>query len=59
MISVSDNGIGMPQDFDLDEVTTLGLTLIRRLTRQLKGTLSLFSQDGTTIRIEFPAGESG
>jgi len=53
VLSVSDNGIGMPQDFDLQRANTLGLQLVRRLTRQLKGTVSVARQDGTTVTIEF------
>ncbi|HSR08464.1 MAG TPA: PAS domain S-box protein [Bryobacteraceae bacterium] len=52
---VSDNGTGMPPEFDLEKTTTLGLTLVRRLTRQLKGTISVSSQSGANVRIEFPS----
>ena len=58
VMKISDNGVGLPQDFDLSRVNTLGLRLVRQLTRQLKGTMSVSSQNGTSIGIEFPVAES-
>ena len=58
VMNISDNGVGLPQDFDVSRVNTLGLRLVRQLTRQLKGTMSVSSQNGTTIGIEFPLAES-
>ena len=58
VMNISDNGIGLRHDFDVSRVNTLGLRLVRQLTRQLKGTMSVSSQDGTTIGIEFPIQQS-
>ncbi|MGK7371742.1 MAG: histidine kinase dimerization/phosphoacceptor domain -containing protein, partial [Candidatus Halalkalibacterium sp. M3_1C_030] len=34
---VKDDGMGLPPDFDLDEASSLGMTLINTLTQQLNG----------------------
>ena len=54
-ITVRDNGIGIPADFDISRSNSLGLKLIRTLVQhQLKGTLTFKSQNGTEISMEFP-----
>jgi two-component sensor histidine kinase len=58
VMNISDNGVGLPQDFDLSRVNTLGLRLVRQLTRQIKGTMSISSHNGTAVRVEFPVQES-
>ena len=50
---VKDNGVGIPPS-RLENSESLGLTLIRLLTNQLEGTLSIDGSDGTEISIEFP-----
>jgi PAS domain S-box-containing protein len=52
---LSDNGVGMPQDFESRPRSSLGLTLIERLAEQLQGTLERSSSaQGTTYRLTFP-----
>ncbi len=54
-ITVSDDGIGMPADFDFSRANSLGLKLIRTLVEhQLKGCLTINSLQGTETIIEFP-----
>jgi PAS domain S-box-containing protein len=54
-ITIRDNGIGLPDNFDISRSTSLGLKLIRTLVQhQLKGSLSLKSLNGTEINMEFP-----
>ncbi|MGM0381792.1 MAG: ATP-binding protein, partial [bacterium] len=52
---VSDNGPGLPEDFDLEETDSLGLKIVRLLAeKQLKGEFSLESDEkGTTSIIKF------
>ncbi len=50
---VTDNGIGLPANFDLDRTTTLGLQLVRTLVNQLSGTLEQNSNHGTQFSITF------
>ena len=50
---ISDNGIGLPEDIDFDDIKTMGLTLVNSLVQQLNGTLKVNRKDGTEYIIEF------
>jgi len=51
---ISDNGIGLPEDFDIEaQHDSLGLNLIRGLTDQINGELDIKSDNGTFLRITF------
>ncbi|HWF11562.1 MAG TPA: sensor histidine kinase [Bryobacteraceae bacterium] len=54
-MKVADDGPGLPQGFDYSQASSLGLKLIHGLVRQLRGTLEIQSDAGTTIRVRFPA----
>ncbi|MCX5641663.1 MAG: sensor histidine kinase [Candidatus Omnitrophica bacterium] len=54
VIVCRDNGIGLPEDFDLKKVATLGLQLIEGLTRQLNGTITYRNNGGAQFTIIFP-----
>ena len=43
---VSDNGVGLPEDLDLDKIDTMGLNLVKSMVRQLGGTLEMDGHDG-------------
>ena len=54
-ITVRDDGIGIPDNFDISRTNSLGLKLIRTLVQsQLKGSLMFKSQNGTEVTMEFP-----
>lgn len=53
-MQISDNGIGLPADFNISSTSTMGLTLLKGLTGQLKGTFSVNNSNGLTITIKFP-----
>ena len=54
-ITIHDNGIGIPPDFDINRANSLGLKLIRTVVQhQLKGSLTFESRKGTEISLEFP-----
>ncbi len=57
-ITVADNGRGLPRDFALASVHTLGLTLVGNLAEQVKGCLEVRSEEGTafTLRVPLPKG---
>jgi len=55
VLTVSDNGIGLPADLDLENLDSLGLELVTLLTRQIGGVLDLEKSRGTSFRITFPA----
>jgi PAS domain S-box-containing protein len=57
---VGDDGIGLPEEFDIKEINTLGLKLVTRLVRdQLKGTIDIKRGKGTEFTIRFPHVVSG
>ncbi len=47
---IADNGVGMPEGFDMAHSTGFGMTLVRLLTDQLAGTVSLTSGPGRGTR---------
>ena len=53
-LTISDNGIGFPEDIDYKNTETLGLQLVETLIHQLKGSIKLIRKDGTTFKISFP-----
>ena len=50
---ISDDGVGLPADFDINETDSLGMNLMRGLTDQLDGSFSLENKNGLRIRITF------
>ena len=51
---VSDNGVGMPENFDFKESDTLGVQIVKALAEhQLGGTVELDSTKGTKFLIRF------
>ena len=51
---VSDNGEGMPEGFKYEESNSLGIKLIHNLTRQMKGHVEFYNDNGTNVRIIIP-----
>ncbi len=49
---VADNGIGLPNDFDIKSAKSLGLQLVDALLRQLNGTIQINRTQGTEIEIQ-------
>jgi PAS domain S-box-containing protein len=54
-LTVSDNGIGLPESVDFRNSPSLGLTLINSLVEQLNGTIELDRRGGTVFTITFKA----
>ena len=53
-LTVSDNGIGIPEDLDIHKTDTLGLQLVTTLVEhQLQGELDLKRTEGTEFHIRF------
>jgi two-component sensor histidine kinase len=60
IVKVSDNGIGLPADFDIYNTATLGLSLVSGLVeKQLEGSLNVDRSRGTSFRIAFLCKSSG
>jgi len=54
ILSVVDDGVGLPDDFKLDQVATLGLQLVNLLAEQLHGTVQVHRDKGTRFSVSFP-----
>lgn len=52
-LTIADNGPGIREKIDISKATSFGLKLVNILTRQLKGTLSSFNNNGLNYHIEF------
>jgi len=50
---VSDDGIGLPENLNIQEPETLGLQLVNDLVKQIEGTIKLDRTEGTTFYISF------
>jgi two-component sensor histidine kinase len=59
-VTVSDDGAGLPTDFDLDSTSSLGLQIVRTLVlTELNGRLEIAPRKdgGTRVLVELPLGE--
>ncbi len=55
VLTISDNGIGLPRDVTLENPRSLGLKLVNLLVKQIDGEVQVDdSGQGTTYRISFP-----
>lgn len=50
---ISDNGVGFPAAFQLDDGKSLGMSLIAGLSKQLGGKLELKNEKGVSITVDF------
>ena len=55
IVRIRDNGRGLKEHFEVRNSNTLGLLLMSALAQQnLKGTITIESQDGVTVSVRFP-----
>ena len=57
LVSIVDDGAGLPADFDLDTSASLGLSIVRTLVAELDGRLEMGGRDaapGTRVELEIP-----
>ncbi len=54
-LEVSDNGCGMPKNFEIKNSASFGLKLVHTLTEQIKGNLQIQKGDGCLVKVCFPA----
>ena len=55
LLRVDDNGAGIPAGFDVNTNKSLGLRLVRSLTKQIRGSFELVrTEPGTSARVQFP-----
>jgi PAS domain S-box-containing protein len=55
ILKISDNGIGIPESFDLENPESLGMQLVTTLVDQLEGELELKRETGTEFTLQFIA----
>ncbi|XHR92640.1 sensor histidine kinase [Mucilaginibacter sp. UC70_90] len=55
MLSIADNGIGLPQDFDIKEASSLGMEMMKALSKQLGGNFKMENNEGVAITLVFRA----
>lgn len=54
-VTVRDDGIGLPEEFSVDDTTTLGLSIVRGLVAsQLGGTIQMHNDHGTVVELSIP-----
>ncbi|MGB8951289.1 MAG: PAS domain S-box protein [Candidatus Aminicenantales bacterium] len=53
LLTVSDNGIGLPEKFHFNNPETLGMQIVTMLVDQLEGHIEVRRQEGTLIQIFF------
>jgi PAS domain S-box-containing protein len=57
VLTVSDNGVGIPENFDMESIDTLGMQLVTSLVDQLDGELELKRDNGTEFAVRFTVTE--
>jgi two-component system, sensor histidine kinase PdtaS len=55
VLTVSDDGNGLPHGFSLEGSRSMGLRIVQSLTRQIEGEFAMEAGEGTTCRLVFPA----
>jgi len=56
LLSVSDDGSGLPSEVDPETTSSLGLQLVRNLARQVEGRAEFRRGEGFECRVTFPVG---
>jgi PAS domain S-box-containing protein len=54
LLVVEDNGVGLPDGFNIDASDTLGVQLLNALAAQLNGSLRITGNGKTRFEVEFP-----
>lgn len=54
VMTVSDNGVGLPENFSLDAPKSLGTRLIGQFIKEMKGRAEVFNDDGAVFRFTLP-----
>lgn len=53
LLEIRDNGVGLPQEIELEKIDSLGLQLVDILVNQINGKLEIDTGHGTGFRITF------
>jgi two-component sensor histidine kinase len=52
-LTITDDGVGLPMGFDLKRSRSLGMVIIKGLSRQLDGQLAVSTADGVCVSLHF------
>ncbi|MBI5674038.1 MAG: PAS domain S-box protein [Nitrospirae bacterium] len=55
VLTVADNGVGFPPDFNVCNATSFGLQLVNTLAEQLEGKIELLHNRGAVVILTFPS----
>ena len=58
MLKISDNGKGMPEDFNISETNSLGMRLIEGLSYDIHADLKIYNDNGNVIELFFTIDEN-
>jgi two-component sensor histidine kinase/HAMP domain-containing protein len=50
---IKDNGVGLPEGFELNKTKSLGYLIVKSLINQIKGTLEVSNRDGAEFKVDF------
>ncbi|SCG85854.1 PAS domain S-box protein [Methanobacterium congolense] len=53
ILEVEDDGVGLPEDMDIEQADSMGMKLVSNFTKQLNGEMELIMKNGTCFRIKF------
>ncbi|MCS3923824.1 histidine kinase dimerization/phosphoacceptor domain -containing protein [Methanosalsum natronophilum] len=53
LLEISDDGIGVPEDFEIENACSMGLKIVDLLVKQLRGSMELIRYNGTKYIIRF------
>jgi two-component sensor histidine kinase len=59
ILTVSDNGVGLPEAVDIYNTESLGMQVVTGLAAQMDGVIEVFRKNGTTFRITLPISLAG
>jgi two-component sensor histidine kinase len=59
LVTVRDNGLGLPQGFSIDDTPSLGLSIVRGLIgSQMGGKIAMHTEGGTVVKLVVPLDQS-
>lgn len=53
LLEIGDNGVGLPENFEIEKLNSLGMQLVHTLVEQLEGTIEMENKDGLIFKIRF------
>ncbi|MCX6249909.1 MAG: PAS domain-containing protein [Bacteroidetes bacterium] len=56
VLTIEDNGIGLPDNFSFDDHSSMGMFIVKLLSEQLEAKLEIIDQPGTCFQITFRNG---